>query len=137
MPSALEVQALEIETMLEEQGDLLPEEVRGRLDSLLDAIRYGRRDEMIPPNIPVDEPIPGQHPGADEARAASPTGDLPRTDREAPKPPEEMIAPHAFAKPTPVRKPSVADLNPEMPPPIAEHGPRAFPPLPPVERALP
>lgn len=149
-------QAALIEELLEEQGEALAPEVRERMATITDALRTNRREEINAPNIRADEPNPGVHPGADAARAASPTGDLPRTDIAPPTPPEEIVAPHDFAKivrrSQPARVaagPSVADLNPDQgsafasgaaranPDLVAQMaGSRAMPSLPTVEHAV-
>lgn len=106
--------AADIEAMLAEHDELSPE-VRERLSFIAEQLRLGRMlEEIIPPNIRVDEPIPGHHKAADEARAASPTGDLPRTDITPPPPPELVVAPHAFGRAVRTARPSVADLNPDL-----------------------
>lgn len=139
--------AAEIDALLEETD--VSDDVRERLEFIAEQLRLGRDlQEIIPPNIRVDEPIPGRHRLADAARAQSPTGDLPRTDITPPPPPEEQVPPHAFAKPGRAQRASVADLNPGQDADVAEgirmeqalvaEGARRFhPPLPDVERALP
>src|SRR4051812_26964997 len=106
-------QAMLIEELLEERGEELAPEVRERMGLIADQLRTNRRDEIVPPNIRVDEPIPGAHPKADAARAESATGDLPRSDVTAAVPPEEMVPTHAFSKSVARSRPSVADFNPE------------------------
>jgi hypothetical protein len=140
-------QAEELETLLAEEE--LSADARERLQEMVDQLRLGRLlEELIPPNIRSDEPIPGHHKGADAARAQSPTGDLPRTDIAAPKPPEEMKATHQFARPVRRSRPSVADLNPGQDAEAAAgeahdralvtQGARRFhPQLPDVESAMP
>lgn len=136
--------AEELETLLAE-GDFSPE-VRERLSFIAEQLRLGRMlEEIVPPNIRIDEPIPGHHKAADAARAQSPTGDLPRTDIAAPKPPEEMVPTHAFSKVVRRQRPSVADLNPsagddagQVEKSFAAAGvARRMPALPDVEHAVP
>jgi hypothetical protein len=138
-------QAQELETLLAEEE--LSQEARQRLSLMIEQLRLGRMvDEAVPPNIRVDEPIPGHHKAADEARAASPTGDLPRTDIAPAPPPSELVATHEFAAAVP--RSSVATFNPEVEAAAAEgvaheqtmmaQGARRFhPQLPDVERAMP
>lgn len=139
-------QAALIEELLEERGAELAPDLRERMAEIAQGLRTNRRDEVTPPNIPVDEPIPGAHPGADRARAMSSTGDLPRTDRAAPVPPEEQVPTHEFAKTVKRTRPSVADFNPVPDAPLANElgsgpaaaaaGRHAIPSLPTVEHAL-
>src|SRR6266516_1386232 len=118
MPTVKEQQAFEIQQLLEDYE--LPQEARERLAELQRDLLVGRIDEMVPPNIPIDEPIPGRHRQADAARAESATGDLPRSDRAPAMPPEEIRAPHAFATPVKaMRETLIGEMN--------EEGPSAFP----------
>lgn len=137
------LQAAMIDELLEEQGEELPAAVRERMAGIAEALRSRRRDELNPPNIPVDEPIPGTHPRADEARALSPTGDLPRSDRTPAPAPEEIVPPHEFVTATTRRRRSsvMEDLTPDEGAPVLAEGGgwqrSQPPPQVPVERALP
>jgi hypothetical protein len=138
-------QAQELEALLVEEE--LSDDARQRLAAVVEQLRLGRQiDEPIPLNIRIDEPIPGHHKAADAARAASPTGDLPRTDISPAPAPAELMATHEFAKPAP--RATVASLNPELETAAEEgvaheramvaQGARRFhPQLPDVERAMP
>jgi hypothetical protein len=140
-------QAAELEDLLAEEE--VSDEARERLAAMVETLRSGRIfEELVPPNIRIDEPIPGHHKKADEARAASPTGDLPRTDISPAPAPEEILPPHEFARPVRVKRASVADLNPELGAEAQEGvlhekamvaaGARRFhPALPDVEKAMP
>lgn len=116
------LQANQLEELL--GRDDLPEDVRQRLAFVSQNLRQGNVYEIIPPNIPVDEPIPGRHALADQARAASPTGDLPRSDRAPVPAPEEVVPPHEFGEVMSITRArttqappgytSVGDLNPDQ-----------------------
>lgn len=102
--------AQDIEALLA-SNDLSPE-VRERLSFIAEQLRLGKMlEEIVPPNIRVDEPIPGHLKAADAARQTSPTGDLPRTDITPAPPPELVVAPHAFGREVDRQRPSVAALN--------------------------
>jgi hypothetical protein len=115
------LQAAQLDELL--QRDDLPDDVRQRLAYVAGNLRQGVSQEITPPNIPIDEPIPGRHARADEARASSPTGDLPRSDRAPAPAPEEIVPPHEFGEVMSITRArsgqpppgytSVGDLNPD------------------------
>lgn len=98
-----------IEALLADDDVVMSDDQRAQMEASLRLLRTGSAEEIAPPNIPSNEPIPGQDPKADALRAASETGDLPRPEQEimpSLQPVAQQLAPQP--QPEPVATPMPA-----------------------------